>query len=48
MEVELEFETENGLLQDKYARYQNQPNPFKSETNIGSYLPEASHAMLTI
>jgi hypothetical protein len=28
--------------------FQNQPNPFKEETLIGFYLPEASFATLTL
>ncbi len=34
--------------ENEFALYQNTPNPFESETNIGFTLPEASSATITI
>ncbi len=38
----------NDTQSGKMALYQNRPNPFRSETIIPFYLPQASHAVLTI
>jgi len=49
MDVNLEFNTESGLIEAKqFALYQNQPNPFKDATVISFQLPEATTATLTI
>ncbi|NND35181.1 MAG: T9SS type A sorting domain-containing protein, partial [Saprospiraceae bacterium] len=40
--------TRDRISQDGFALYQNRPNPFRSETVIGFYLPEPTRAKLTI
>ena len=47
LNLALEFTSENKVAAD-FALYQNQPNPFKSNTTIGFTLPEAGEATLTI
>ncbi|MEL6867687.1 MAG: T9SS type A sorting domain-containing protein, partial [Bacteroidota bacterium] len=42
--VDLIFESAEGA----FSLLQNRPNPFKDETTIGFYLPEASEAVLSI
>ncbi len=42
------FVTNNWNLDQSFTLYQNRPNPFRNETIIGFYLPEASNARLTI
>lgn len=46
-DVTLQF-SHDRIPQDGFALYQNRPNPFKFETVIGFYLPEATSATLTI
>jgi len=48
--VELNIYSENGtaLTTSTFDLYQNEPNPFRSNTSIGFNLPEASSATLTI
>ncbi|MEM8907447.1 MAG: T9SS type A sorting domain-containing protein, partial [Bacteroidota bacterium] len=48
MDIGLVFGQANGTTKAPFALYQNQPNPFKSETLISFNLPEASKATLTI
>jgi Cohesin domain/Dockerin type I domain len=36
------------VAEEKFALYQNQPNPFKGNTTVGFYLPTASRATLTV
>jgi hypothetical protein len=43
--VELSF---NGQANDKFALYQNEPNPFKGSTKVGFEMAEAGQATLTI
>jgi hypothetical protein len=45
LNVALSFAGQSG---DRFALYQNTPNPFAGETVIGFYLPEATSATLTI
>jgi hypothetical protein len=40
--------TDNTSNPERFALFQNQPNPFNPETNISYYLPTASHVILTI
>jgi subtilisin-like proprotein convertase family protein len=48
-EVNLEFRTENGVVADAaFELYQNEPNPFDGNTNIGFSLPKAGNATLTV
>ncbi len=46
MNVAMSFN--NQLAAGGFELYQNTPNPFATETNIGFYLPEATSAKLTI
>jgi subtilisin-like proprotein convertase family protein len=48
--VALRFDTDNGstVVGPAFELFQNQPNPFKSETLIGFNLPEATEATLKI
>ncbi len=46
MNVAMSFN--NQLAAGGFELYQNTPNPFATETNIGFYLPEATSATLTI
>ncbi len=50
LDINVEFNSENGVTVagGAFELYQNQPNPFKAETNIGFNLPEAGFATLTI
>ncbi len=50
MDVALRFNSAKGsvIVGGEFELYQNQPNPFKSETLIGFYLPEATSATLKI
>jgi hypothetical protein len=49
MNVNLAFNNSGTVTQsDMFRLFQNQPNPFKDETLIGFYLPEASFATLTL
>ena len=48
MDVALEFKSDRGGVKDVFALYQNTPNPFRSETTIGFYLPESSEAIFSI
>jgi subtilisin-like proprotein convertase family protein len=50
LDVALRFNGEEGstVVGGEFALYQNQPNPFKSETTIGFYLPEATSATLKV
>ena len=44
----MEVETGDVAADDHLQLFQNQPNPFKHETSISFYLPEATKASLTI
>jgi len=48
LDVNLEFIGENGEAVADFTLYQNQPNPFKSETLIGFNLPTEGAATLKI
>ena len=50
LDINVEFNTEDGVVVagKAFELYQNQPNPFKDETNIGFNLPEAGFATLTV
>ena len=50
LDINIEFNTEDGVtvVGGEFDLYQNQPNPFKSETVIGFNLPEAAPATLTV
>lgn len=50
LDVTLGFRTAQGDIRhaDRFELYQNQPNPFKDETNISFYLPSATSGTLTI
>jgi hypothetical protein len=50
IDINVEFNAENGVTVagGVFELYQNQPNPFKAETNIGFNLPEAGFATLTV
>ena len=51
LDVALRFDDEEGstlLTSNQFALYQNEPNPFKSETVIGFNLPQAESATLKI
>ena len=48
MDVVLDFELDKGGVKDVFDLYQNTPNPFRSETTIGFYLPESSEAKFSI
>ena len=48
MDIDLEFELDKGGVKDVFDLYQNTPNPFRSETTIGFYLPESSEAKFRI
>ncbi len=47
-EVSLLIESEQNPLTSIFQLYQNRPNPFKEETLISFYLPEANEGRLTI
>ncbi len=47
LDIQLVFDQSN-MAVPKFDLYQNKPNPFKEQTVIGFYLPEASFATLTI
>ena len=48
-DVALSIRTEEGIVvEDSYVLYQNEPNPFKQQTTISYYAPEAAKATLTI
>jgi hypothetical protein len=47
MPVRLLFDQEAGVSTD-FAVYQNQPNPFRTQTAISFFLPEAGPATLTV
>jgi hypothetical protein len=47
LDVNLQF-TNGNLQEGGFALYQNRPNPFRSQTAIGFYLPESMQANLTI
>jgi hypothetical protein len=44
--VALQFGTT--IAPDRFDLYQNRPNPFRGQTEIGFYLPEAGEATLTV
>jgi large repetitive protein len=46
MGVQLSFGSK--AVEDRAALYQNTPNPFTDETQIGFYLPSATRAVLTV
>lgn len=49
MEVDLSYNNQNGqVLKSNPILYQNEPNPFETNTVINFYLPEASHATISI
>ncbi|MBP7272816.1 MAG: T9SS type A sorting domain-containing protein [Saprospiraceae bacterium] len=48
MQVGIQFGNAATATTEEFALYQNQPNPFKGETAIRFYLPEATSATLTI
>jgi hypothetical protein len=50
LDINLEFNTTNGVtvVGGEFDLYQNQPNPFKSETVIGFNLPVEGAATLTV
>ncbi|MCB0549934.1 MAG: HYR domain-containing protein, partial [Phaeodactylibacter sp.] len=51
MDVMIGFKDGPGIARasaDKFELYQNQPNPFRDETVIGFYLPEAAEVTLTV
>lgn len=47
LDVALQFGGEQ-VLSDSYALYQNQPNPWRGQTQIGFYLPVASEVLLSV
>jgi subtilisin-like proprotein convertase family protein len=50
-EIGITFNSVTGVYdtaKETFALYQNRPNPFSNETIIPFYLPQASHATLTI
>ena len=44
----LQFISSEGIVPGQFALYQNSPNPVRSSTVVGFYLPEAGTASLTI
>jgi len=48
MDVAIEFNSDKGAIKDVFELYQNTPNPFRSETTIGFYLPESSEAIFSV
>lgn len=48
MHSNLLFDQMKGLEKDRFALYQNYPNPFEVNTNIGFYLDKAGDATLTV
>ena len=51
LDITLEFESVNATgeeLASRFALYQNKPNPFSHNTQIGFYLPQADHAKLSV
>lgn len=46
--IQLQFKQDNQLLPATFQVYQNQPNPFSSETSIPFYLPEDGEIELSI
>jgi hypothetical protein len=48
MDLALDFGTATTALNNEMLLEQNQPNPFRSETQIGFWLPQAGEAILSI
>ena len=49
MNVDLSYNNQKGqVLKSNPILYQNEPNPFETNTVISFYLPEASHAVVSI
>jgi hypothetical protein len=48
LDLDIQFTHSEGSLSQPFALYQNQPNPFRSNTQIGFSLPQAGKASLTI
>ncbi|MFK7937569.1 MAG: cohesin domain-containing protein, partial [Saprospiraceae bacterium] len=46
LDVQLTFD--NQIQENTYALYQNQPNPFSTQTTVDFYLPTATNAILRI
>ena len=47
-DIALEFRSKEMALEDGFALFQNVPNPYKYETEIRYYLPEAGEVKLTL